>query len=103
MALLRLEQTTGDREPRLGWSHQFPSQSVTIVVLLTLITLAPSLLIMTTAFTRIVVVLSLTRNALGLQTIPPNQVVVGLALFLSFFVIGADVERNELQSESSRT
>lgn len=74
-----------------------PSQSLTIIVLLTLISVAPSLLIMMTSFTRIVVVLSLTRNALGLQSIPPNQVVVGLALFLSFFVMSPTLtEMNEV-------
>jgi flagellar biosynthesis protein FliP len=64
-----------------------PSQSIVIILLLTLLSVAPALLIMLTSFTRIVVVLSLTRNALGLQAIPPNQVVVGLALFLSLFMM----------------
>lgn len=64
-----------------------PSQSIVIILLLTLLSVAPALLIMLTSFTRIVVVLSLTRNALGLQSIPPNQVVVGLALFLSLFLM----------------
>jgi flagellar biosynthesis protein FliP len=73
-----------------------PSQSVVIILLLTVLSVAPSLLIMTTSFTRIVVVLSLTRNALGLQTIPPNQVVVGLAMFLSLFVMAPTfTEMNE--------
>ena len=49
--------------------------------------LAPSLLIMMTSFTRIVIVLSFVRNAIGLQQTPPNQVIVGLALFLSLFVM----------------
>jgi flagellar biosynthetic protein FliP len=71
----------------LGGATNSPSNSITILILLTLISLSPSLLVMMTSFTRIVVVLSLTRNALGLQSIPPNQVVVGLALFLSFFVM----------------
>jgi flagellar biosynthesis protein FliP len=64
-----------------------PSQSLMIIVLITLLSVAPALLIMMTSFTRIVIVLSLTRNALGLHTIPPNQVIVGLAMFLSFFVM----------------
>ena len=64
-----------------------PSESITIIVALTLIAVAPALLMMMTGFTRIVIVLSLTRNALGLQSIPPNQVIVGLALFLSLFVM----------------
>ncbi|MFT7597584.1 MAG: flagellar biosynthetic protein FliP [Acidimicrobiales bacterium] len=65
-----------------------PSQSVLLIVGLSLLSLAPSLVIMLTSFTRIAVVLSLTRNALGLQGVPPNQVIVGLALFLSLFVMG---------------
>jgi len=64
-----------------------PSQSLVIILLITLLSVAPALLIMLTSFTRVVVVLSLTRNALGLQSIPPNQVVVGLALFLSLFLM----------------
>ena len=64
-----------------------PSQSVMIIIALTLLAVAPALLIMLTSFTRIAIVLSLTRNALGLQGIPPNQVIVGLALFLSIFVM----------------
>ena len=66
---------------------QKPGQSVVIILLLTLLAIAPALLMMLTSFTRIVIVLSLTRNALGLQAIPPNQVVVGLSLFLSLFVM----------------
>jgi flagellar biosynthetic protein FliP len=64
-----------------------PSQSVLIILGLTVLALAPSLLIMLTSFTRIVIVLTLTRNALGLQGVPPNQVLTGLALFLSLFVM----------------
>jgi len=58
-----------------------------IILLITIISLAPSLLVMITSFTRIVVVLSLLRSALGTQQMPPNQVLVGLALFLTFFVM----------------
>lgn len=64
-----------------------PSNSVLIILVLTVLAVAPSLLIMVTGFTRIVIVLSLVRNALGLQAIPPNQVIVGLSLFLSLFVM----------------
>jgi flagellar biosynthetic protein FliP len=64
-----------------------PGQSVLIILLLTLLAIAPALLMMLTSFTRIVIVLSLTRNALGVNAIPPNQVVVGLSLFLSLFVM----------------
>ncbi len=65
-----------------------PSQSVIIIVALTLLSVAPALLLLCTSFTKIIVVLSLTRNALGLQGVPPNQVLTGLALFLSLFVMG---------------
>lgn len=64
-----------------------PSQSVLLIVGLSILSLAPSLVIMLTSFTRIAIVLSLTRNALGLQGVPPNQVIIGLALFLSLFVM----------------
>ena len=60
---------------------------VQITALVTMLSLAPSLLVMTTAFTRIVIVLSLLRNALSTQGTPPNVVLIGLALFLSFFVM----------------
>jgi flagellar biosynthetic protein FliP len=64
-----------------------PGSSVVIILLLTLLSIAPALLVMMTSFTRIVIVLSLTRNAIGLTSIPPNQVVIGLSLFLSLFVM----------------
>ncbi|HVE26175.1 MAG TPA: flagellar type III secretion system pore protein FliP [Sporichthya sp.] len=65
-----------------------PSSSLTVIIAITLLSVAPALLLMMTSFTKIVVVLSLTRNALGLQGVPPNQVLAGLALFLSLFVMG---------------
>lgn len=61
--------------------------SLQILFLLTILTLAPSILIMTTSFTRIIIVLSLTRNALGTQQMPPNTVLAGIALFLTFFTM----------------
>ncbi|MEO7716849.1 MAG: flagellar type III secretion system pore protein FliP [Capsulimonas sp.] len=64
------------------------ANTLQILMLMTVLTIAPSLLIMTTAFTRIVIVLSFLRSALGTQNIPPNQVMLGLALFLTFFVMG---------------
>jgi flagellar biosynthetic protein FliP len=70
-----------------GTGEKKPGQSVVIILLLTVIAIAPALMVMLTSFTRIVIVLSLTRNALGLPSIPPNQVVIGLALFLSLFVM----------------
>lgn len=65
-----------------------PGSSVTVLIGLTLLSLAPAILLTCTSFTKILVVLGLTRNALGLQQIPPNQVLTGLALFLSLFVMG---------------
>ena len=61
--------------------------SLQILVILTVLSLAPALLVLTTSFTRIVVVLGFVRSALGTQQAPPNQVLVGLALFLTFFVM----------------
>ncbi len=61
---------------------------VQLVALITILSLAPAILVMVTSFTRIVVVLSLLRTAIGLQTAPPNAVVVSLALFLTAFVMG---------------
>lgn len=58
-----------------------------LMIIFTLLTMAPAMLLMVTSFTRIVVVLSLVRNALGTQQMPPNQVIIGLALFLTFFVM----------------
>jgi len=61
---------------------------IQIVGLLTVLTLAPAFLVMTTCFTRIIVVLGLLRQALATQQLPPNQVLIGLALFLTFLIMG---------------
>jgi len=61
--------------------------AVKIISLLTILAIAPAILLMTTAFTRIIIVLSFIRQALGTQTMPPNQVLVGLALFLTMFTM----------------
>lgn len=63
------------------------SSSLQILVMLTVLSLAPALLMMVTSFTRIVIVLSFTRSALGTQAVPPNSVLIGLALFLTFFTM----------------
>ena len=63
------------------------SQGVQILILLTILTLAPSILIMTTSFTRIIIVLALTRQAIGTASLPPSQVLASLALILTFFVM----------------
>jgi len=63
------------------------SGAMQLVVLLTVLSLAPAILIMMTSFTRIVIVLSLLRQALGTQQLPPNQILIGLALFMSFLIM----------------
>ena len=65
-----------------------PSNSVSILLLLTILSVAPSIVLLMTSFTKIFMVLSLTRNALGLSGMPPNQVLAGLSLFLSMFIMG---------------
>jgi len=67
---------------------------IQLVVLMTVITLAPSILIMTTSFMRIIIVLSFLRSALGLQQTPPNQVLVSLALFLTLFIMAPVFEKS---------
>ncbi|MBG0740303.1 flagellar type III secretion system pore protein FliP [Paeniglutamicibacter antarcticus] len=64
-----------------------PSSAVVTLIGITLLSVAPALLLMMTSFTKIFVVLAMTRNALALPNIPPNQVLAGLALFLSFFIM----------------
>lgn len=64
-----------------------PSTSVLIIITLTVLTIAPSVLMLMTAFPRVFIVLSLTRNAVGTQAVPPNQVLAGLALILTLFIM----------------
>jgi flagellar biosynthesis protein FliP len=64
-----------------------PSTAVLIIIVITVLSIVPSVLILMTGFTRVFIVLSLTRNALGTQTLPPNQVIAGLALFVTMFVM----------------
>ena len=77
-----------------------PSSSIVILLALTVLSVAPALLLMCTSFTKIFVVLSIVRNALGLSSVPPNQVLAGLALFLSLFIMGpvlSDMNTNGVQ------
>jgi flagellar biosynthetic protein FliP len=69
------------------------SSAMQIVILLTVLSLAPAILIMMTSFTRIIIVLSLLRQALGTQQLPPNQILMGLALFMTFIVMGPTFQR----------
>lgn len=68
-------------------ASQQMSTSLQILLLLTVLSIAPAILILMTSFTRIVIVLSFVRNALGTQQLPPNQIIIGLSLFLTFFVM----------------
>jgi len=70
-----------------GKNGSKPSSSLMIILAVTALSVAPALLLLTTSFTKIFVVLGITRNALGLQTTPPTQVLAGLALFLTLFVM----------------
>jgi flagellar biosynthetic protein FliP len=80
-----LDEVSGEGRPL--------SLSLQILVLMSLLTVLPSLVLMMTSFTRIIIVLSLLRQALGLSQTPPNQVLVGLALFLSMFVMRPAIDQ----------
>lgn len=79
--------------PRIGIDvgpAQQPQEAATtiqIILLLTVLSIAPAILIMMTSFTRIIIILSFLRNALGTQQMPPNQVLIGFAMFLTFFIM----------------
>ncbi|WP_207650386.1 flagellar type III secretion system pore protein FliP [Geosporobacter subterraneus] len=92
--------------PRIGLNleeAQSPREvasSIEILFILTILALAPSILMMMTCFTRIIIVLSFIRKAISTQTTPPNQVLIGLALFLTFFImapIGAEINNTAVQ------
>ena len=101
-----LAQEPGIVIPRVGIelgqaeTPQQVSTTLQLLFLLTVLSLAPAILVMVTSFTRIIVVLGLLRQALGTQQMPPNQVLIGLALFLTFFIMAptyTDVNREALQ------
>jgi flagellar biosynthetic protein FliP len=77
-----IELNIGNGEGSTGASN-----TVTLILLITILSLAPSILVLMTSFTRIVIVLGFVRTALGTQQMPPNQVLIGLALFLTLFVM----------------
>ncbi len=90
----------------------FSSKMIQMIGLITVLSLAPSIMIMVTAFTKIVVVLSILRNAIGLQQTPPSSVITSLALFLTFFVMSPTFQeaykdallpltQNEIQEEEA--
>jgi flagellar biosynthesis protein FliP len=78
----------------LGQGGGVTERAVQLIALLTILSIAPSIVVMMTSFTRIVVVLSLLRTALGTATAPPNAVIIALALFLTGFVMGPTLEQS---------
>jgi flagellar biosynthetic protein FliP len=94
---LAIAQTTGGlpaitSTPAAGGGTTY-SFTIQTLVLMTALTFIPAAVLMMTGFTRIVIVLSLLRHAMGTQTSPPNQVIVGLSLFLTFFIMSPVLER----------
>ena len=81
-----------DISVNFGDDATLTERAVQLIGIVTVLALAPSILVMVTSFTRIVVVLSLLRTAIGLQTAPPNSVMVSLALFLTIFVMGPTLQ-----------
>ncbi len=79
-------------------SPQDVAMSIQILLVLTVLSLAPAILIMTTSFTRVVIVLAFLRQGLGTQQVPPNQVLIGLSLFLTFFIMRPTFERVEKEA-----
>ncbi|OGK89759.1 MAG: flagellar biosynthetic protein FliP [Candidatus Rokubacteria bacterium GWC2_70_24] len=78
-------------------SPQEVATALEIVAILTVLSLAPAILLMLTSFTRVIIVLSLLRHAIGVQQLPPNQVIVGLSLFLTVFImapVGEEIHRS---------
>ncbi|MDQ0199547.1 flagellar type III secretion system pore protein FliP [Neobacillus ginsengisoli] len=76
------------------------SNTLRIILMITVLSIAPSILVLMTCFTRIIVVLGFVRNALGTQQMPPNQILIGIALFMTFFIMGptfSQINQNALQ------
>jgi flagellar biosynthetic protein FliP len=78
--------------PDLSTRENF-SAAMQIIILMTVLSLAPAILIMMTSFTRMIIVLSLLRQALGTQSLPPNQIIIGLAMFMTFLVMGPTITK----------
>ncbi|WP_186388508.1 flagellar type III secretion system pore protein FliP [Stappia sp. TSB10P1A] len=94
LAMLALVTDASAQDITIGFGEGagLTERAVQLVALLTVLSLAPSILVMVTSFTRIVVVLSLLRSAIGLQTAPPNAVMTSLALFLTLFIMAPTFE-----------
>ena len=81
-----------DRLPDVSSRQNF-SAALQILILLTVLSLAPAILIMMTSFTRIIIVMSLLRQALGTQQLPPNQILIGLSMFMTFLVMAPTLSK----------
>ncbi len=89
------DEDTGNLLDQFGINES--STTIDLIILITILSLAPSILIMMTCFTRIIISFSLLRNAMGVQQTPPNQVMIGLALFLTLFIMQPVIsEMNEV-------
>jgi len=91
--ILAADAAAQDISINFGQGAGLTERVIQLIALLTVLSLAPSILVMVTSFTRIVVVLSLLRTALGTATAPPNSVIISLALFLTAFVMGPAFQR----------
>lgn len=91
-------QTTASGQPAppsqgiAGTEQQNVGAALQLLLLITVLSLAPAILVMVTSFTRIIIVLSLVRNAIGIPQLPPNQVLIGMALFLTAFVMAPAIQ-----------
>ena len=94
LAGLTATASAQDISVNFGQGNGLTERVIQLIALLTVLSLAPSILVMMTSFTRIVVVLSLLRTALGTATAPPNAVIVSLSLFLTAFVMGPAFQRS---------
>jgi len=95
-----MDRALGD----LGGGQAPLGLSLQVLIIMGLLTVLPGIILMMTSFTRIVIVLAILRQAMGLQQTPPNQVLIGLAMFLSFFVMApvvAEVNANAIQPYSA--
>lgn len=92
--LLAAPAAAQDISINLGQGGGVTERAVQLIALLTILSIAPSIVVMMTSFTRIVVVLSLLRTALGTATAPPNAVIIALALFLTGFVMGPTLQQS---------
>jgi len=91
-------QTTESLEIRLNSGEGKLTTPIRIVILMTVLTVIPAILVSITSFTRLIIVMHFIRQALGTQTMPPNQVLIGLSLFLTFFIMQPVFERVNQQA-----